>query len=304
MGRGKQTWGWPSTSNTWEANHAKKAKDKGKGKGTAQDANAFPSYDATGSSGASGSQPQPSSSTSTEDGELKKALTEIFQKNNMEIPTELQSYFKPKIGEMLQSDQKLLNTKRKLVAKLDRLNKAVIKKQEQWQTFRITMKEHLAKEQTRFETDMEEIKAAIQETQCSLDKLLQGGVKDQDMEEDLKETSIEEMLNAETNEQKDKTHIQANTDIAIEELRQAKMGQLHLSQQVQELQQQLLYVTAAMKPPIAGSPSRDAFQNPFTPIKHRQQANGKGPYAKTEPTEIQAQQTDSQKPIDIEEISD
>ena len=197
--------------------------------------------------------------STAEDGTLKKALSEIFQKNNMEIPSELQPYFQPKIGEMLQSDQKRLNTKRKFVAKLDRLKKAVTKKQEQWQAFRAAMREHLAKEQSRFDTDMEELKAAIQETQASLDKMLQGGEEDHDMEDEPKETTLEEILQendvTKQNKTEPKTEITVTNDAAWEELKQARMGQLQLSQQVQELQQQLLYVTSAIKTPMQGSPS-------------------------------------------------
>lgn len=254
MGKGKQAWGWQNTS--WENANAKKSKDKGKGKGATTDAN-FPGYDAAGSSGASGSQSVLASTA--EDGTLKKALSEIFQKNNMEIPSELQPYFQPKIGEMLQSDQKRLNTKRKFVAKLDRLKKAVTKKQEQWQAFRAAMREHLAKEQSRFDTDMEELKAAIQETQASLDKMLQGGEEDHDMEDEPKETTLEEILQendvTKQNKTEPKTEITVTNDAAWEELKQARMGQLQLSQQVQELQQQLLYVTSAIKTPMQGSPS-------------------------------------------------
>ncbi len=279
MGRGKGNWGWTAQTTGWESSSTRKAKDKGKGKSA--DPKAFPSYDAA----STGSSSAPSGSSM--DMQLKNALTEVFAQNKLEVPKPLQQLLQPQIGDVIQTDQKKLNAKRKLVAKLDRLQKALIKKEEQWQQFKVQLREHLQKEQTRYDTEVKEINAAVEETQTQLDKMLHGqeaGEEHAEMEqeEDPIEAMLAEQLDKKDRENKTVTAAQLDT---AEELRQAKMEQHQLALQLHDLQQQFLYVTAALKPPMLGSPSGldRANQALYTPIKTKPNANGNGPYAKQEP---------------------
>ena len=301
MTRSKQ-WGW--NANGWDTSTAKKQKEKGKGKGPQADMASFPTYDASGSSGSS----QPT--TDAMEGNLKQTLAQLFAKKEVEMPKELEPFFKPQIGEALQTDQKKLNAKRKMVAKLDRLNKAVTRKQEQWHQFKAAMKDHLITEQARFDNEIAEINTAIQETQISLDKMLSGEEDPMQVEEEKKDTPLEEMLGTSgaipTGGQ---TPPMTNME-TMEELRKAHQGQMHLAQQVQDLQQQLLFMTNMMKTPMTNSPMRDTLmQPPFTPVKTRANvgpAATTGPYAKVD-AKMEPKKdppANGQETINVEELSD
>lgn len=302
-----KSWNWPTTANSWDnANKAKPNRSKGKGKSEPAGP-AFPNYDIGTPSELS------SSASSSKDADLKAALTAVFVENKLEVPKELQSYLQPKPVELIQSDQKLLNAKRKLLNKVDRLSKALTKKQEQWQSFRMQMREHLAKEQTRYESEVQDLRAAIDTTQAQLAQLMAG--KDPEKIENAEmetEVPLEDLLGTDvpvpTATLPTETTSSAMEDARMEELRLAHANQQQMAKQLQELQQQMVYMTAALMPPGVGSPSTikpTALQNPFTPMKTRAAAP-KGPYTKMEPEAppLTETQKEKQQSFDIEEISD
>lgn len=252
-----------------------------------------------------------SSATSSKDTDLKAALSAVFAEHKLEVPQELQSFLQPQPGDMIQSDQKILNAKRKLVGKVDRLTKALSRKQEQWQSFRTQLREHLCKEQARYDSDISEIMAAIDTTQAQLNRLMDG--KDPeivDMEtQEHTEKPLEEMLGVDAPQAgttKEPVQTQQMTDTTAEQLRLAHAHQQQMAQQLQELQQQMIYMTSAMMPPNVNSPSTmpkpGASQTPFTPM--RRSTLPKGPYAKVEEPPKANAPEENKLPWDIEEISD
>ena len=319
MGRGApKTWEWQDPAQGWDTANAgrrSKGKDKGKGSAQAKDGGQFPSYDAGGTSGSSAPA---SSANGAKDLDLRSALNDVFAQHNLDIPKELQAYLQIKpqqLGDQLQSDQKALNAKRKLLSKIDRLEKAAERKKEQWHQFRAQMREHLAKEQTRFDTEIEEIKAAMEQAQLQLDKLISG--TDPDPNAETEETAMElEQALALTKDEKNHMFMtpiknkEPKDPDTIEALRQAQLGQQQLAQQLQTLQQQMLYMTNALTP-TAGTPSPskgfDApLQKPFTPVKPRHIQPPGGPYTKVEPPAKEAtpKVPKENKMTDIEVLSD
>lgn len=109
----------------------------------------------------------------------------------------LPPFLQPQPGELIQNDQKILSAKRKLVSKLDRLGKAFERKKESWQYFRAHMKEHLTKEQARFDLEVIEIENAVVTTQGQPDWMMNGEAEDRTMEADPPEEDLEKLLHAE-----------------------------------------------------------------------------------------------------------
>lgn len=297
-------WNWSTPNHGWD-NHQKHNANKAKGKGKAKESNgpSFPNYDHGVPSELS------SAPSSSKDSDLKAALSAVFADRKLEVPQELQCYLQPQPGELIQSDQKILNTKRKLLGKVDRLAKALSRKKEQWQSFRAQLKEHLCKEQARYDADVQEIQLALDTTQAQLTRLMEGkDPENADMEmEEPQETPIEQMLGVDKSDlaQHSSATLQA-MDSTAEQLRLAQAHQQQMAQQMQELQQQVLYMTQMMITPSVHSPSAipktGQFQGPFTPMKTRC-TTPTGPYTKTEePSKTETK--DEKKPVDIEEISD
>ena len=157
-----RTWQWPQTAQSWD--HQKNAsKSKGKGKAKESGGPSFPNYD-HGMPSESSSPP-----SSSKDSDLKAALSAIFADRKLEVPQELQCYLQPQPGDLIQSDQKILNAKRKLLGKVDRLTKALARKKDQWQNFRAQLKEHLCKEQARYDADVHEIQLALDYNPSTVD---------------------------------------------------------------------------------------------------------------------------------------
>lgn len=298
-----RTWQWPQTAQSWD-NHQKNAnKSKGKGKAKESVGPSFPNYDHGVSSELS------STPSSSKDSDLKAALTAVFADRKLEVPQELQCYLQPQPGDLIQSDQKILNAKRKLLGKVDRLSKALSRKKEQWQSFRAQLKEHLCKEQARYDADVQEIQLALDTTQAQLTRLMEGKDPenaDTEMEEP-QEIPIEKMLGVDmTDAAQHPTATSQATDSTADQLRMAHAHQQQMAQQMQELQQQVFYMSQMIMPPSVQSPSAPPkagqFQGPFTPMKTRC-TTPTGPYTKTEePPKIDAKT--EKKPLDIEEISD
>ena len=295
-----RTWQWPQTAQSWD-NHQKNAnKSKGKGKAKESGGPSFPNYDH--------GVPSELSSTpsSSKDSDLKAALSAVFADRKLEVPQELQCYLQPQPGDLIQSDQKILNTKRKLLGKVDRLSKALSRKKDQWQNFRAQLKERLCKEQARYDADVQEIQLALDTTQAQLTRLMEGKeLENAEMEmEEPQETPIEQMLGMDNVTQHTAATLQP-MDSTAEQLRMAHAHQQQMAQQMQELQQQVLYMSQMMMPPNVQSPSAlpktGQFQGPFTPMKTRA-TPPLGPYSKVEDPKIETKE--EKKPVDIEEISD
>ena len=303
MPRDKTPWTWQNNANGWETGKKPKGpKPKGQGKGAESAGTAFPAYD---SGVSSESSTAASSKDKDKDMDLKAALAAMFAENKMTVPKELQTFFQPQLGEVIQSDQKLVNSKRKLLNKVDRLSKALTRKKEQWQQFRLQMREHLAQEQSRYDSEIQDIQAAIDTTQAQLQQLMEGKDPEQSAEMEAEETVLEEMLDMDKTPAMTKAMKQEAVN--TEELRVARAHQQQMAKQLQELQQQVLYMTNAMLAPTVQSPSAQARANatqaPFTPMKTRA-VPPNGPYSKPEVEEPKNVDVALQRSMDIEEISD
>ena len=307
MPQGKQWQQWSNTNDSWDHNAGRRSKGKGGAKPAhAGKDGAFPSYDAGSGNGSGSSQP-----AGSKDVELKDALTALFASNRAEIPKELAPFLQPQPGEQLQSDQKKLNAKRKLVSKLDRLRKALDRKKEQWSQFRAQMREHLAKEHARFDQEVAELDDAITTTQLQLDRMLNGETEEPAMETESNAEDLEKMLEEDQSKAATADKNKKESDPAtMEALRLAQLGQQQMAKQLMELQQQVLYMSSAFRPPHVGSPvlpPRGTDQPPFTPIRNAAIVPPQGPYVKekVEPKEnSSAVDGKEELPINIEEISD
>ncbi len=240
---------WWNSNVGWTGATPKKGKGNGKNQSKEAPGLAFPGYDSSsGTSSASASAP-----SGIKEGELKAVLSAMLEEHRMEVPKELQSYLQPPLGDQLSQDQKKLNSKRKLVTKLDRLGKAMTRKQEQWTTFRNQMKEHLAKERARHEKELLEIQEAIAITQSQLDQMNSGEPLDLPAPMEAIEEELDAMLSDGKDEKKIPAMIETKTreSEAMEALRQAQVGQQLMAQQMQEMQQQILLMAQTMKPMLA-----------------------------------------------------
>lgn len=237
MPQGKQWQQWSNTNDSWDHNAGRRSKGKGGAKPAhAGKDGAFPSYDAGSGNGSGSSQP-----AGSKDVELKDALTALFASNRAEIPKELAPFLQPQPGEQLQSDQKKLNAKRKLVSKLDRLRKALDRKKEQWSQFRAQMREHLAKEHARFDQEVAELDDAITTTQLQLDRMLNGETEEPAMETESNAEDLEKMLEEDQSKAATADKNKKESDPAtMEALRLAQLGQQQMAKQLMELQQQVL----------------------------------------------------------------
>ena len=232
-------------------------KDKPKDKG-----NGLPGYD---------SVAQSSSAMSSKDGKLddslKMAMRELLQSNKLAVPDALKDLLEKKPNEDLNMAQKQLNAKRKLLQKLDRLQAAKERKMLNWEQFKESMKEHFGREKIRFETEQEELEAAIKTTQVSLDKMTDPDTmipEENLMEEpddfdlllknDKYQAAIEKS-NTESQYQKQFMEQQA------EMLKQAQAGQAMLAKQMADMQEQMAYFVAAHQTPMLQTPPRTSPMN-------------------------------------------
>lgn len=268
----------------------------------------LPSYD-----GASWPSSSASVSKATADKEkdtdLKSALKEFLEQNAsaLEVPTALKEYIQPAVGQSLKDDQKLLNHKRKLAQKVERLKGAQKKKEEMWTQFRQQMKEHLAAEKVRFEKECLELAEALKTAQQDLDKAMSGSMETTEIVPEETDIELDEMLE-DKNTRKD-TDKEPHKEKAMEEaLLQAQAGQMLLAEQVTALQQQMSYMAQLMKTPAVESPSRTVLEvigvTPTTPPKEGESGKRKhalepfsrrsAPYNTPEKEPIQASKTPMQ----------
>lgn len=231
----------------------------------------LPSYD-----GASWPSSSASASKATYDKEkdtdLKSALKEFLEQNAsaLEVPTALKEYIQPAVGQSLKDDQKMLNHKRKLVQKVERLKGAQKKKEEMWTQFRLQMKEHLAAEKARFDKECSELAEALKTAQQDLDNAMNGSMETTEIVPEETDIELEELLE-DKNTTKDTTKDTHKEKAMEEALLQAQAGQMLLAEQVTALQQQMSYMAHLMKTPAVESPSRTCLEvlgvSPTTPPK-------------------------------------
>ena len=93
--------------------------------------------------------------------ELTKILRTVVEAGKIELPKEamalLSNQAEAEVKTEMQKEQKILNAKRKLMAKIGRLKDAMENKKVKFRTYKAAIKEQLAKESERFEKDLESI---------------------------------------------------------------------------------------------------------------------------------------------------
>lgn len=249
----------------------KRSKQGGGDKDGKDQSQLLPGYDSLPSSS------QQSVPDSKKEDPLKAAMRELVLKNNLEVPEDIKEYFEPKLTDILNQDQKSLNAKRKLLQKLDRLKTAKEKKHLNWEAFKESMKEHLVRERTRYETEQQELDQAIQETQTALDKMTSG--KDEEMEpEAMQEEDIHTMLGVGSAQATTQANnMDKEKDALIKEqaelLQKTQAGQAYLAQQLENTQNQLAYFASMQAPSIAHTPPRQSgttftAMSPQQEVKH------------------------------------
>ena len=239
---------------------AKEAPCRGGGGDKEKESTSLPGYDSLPSSA-----PSASADNKQED-PVKAAVRELVNSNRLELPEALKEYFEPKLSEQIQSDQKSLNMKRKLLQKVDRLKAAKLKKEQNWELFKESMKEHLQKEKARFESDLQDIEHAIQETQLNLDRMitdkddLLGGPE---MKEDAE---LQQILGTVTTKPEAAMMDAGRKEDMMAEhqelIRQTQAGQVLLAQQMMEMQKQMAYFVGMSNPPMACTPPRHGPAKP------------------------------------------
>lgn len=249
--------GW----NQWPKNKQGEWHRGSKGKGKASNPVApkdksgkpgLPAYDST---SASSSLPSDVPKEGNKDGDFKAALMTIIAENNLQVPDRYKHIMEEDVNEKINVDQRLLNNKRKLNSKLERLKKASAKKDEQWLSFRNQLKEHLLKEQERYTQEKKEIKEAIVQTQLELDKMMNGTAGEEetpsapDGMDVLEELTVEDATKTTAMKPDESTQMP-------EIIKKTQEDHQKLMHQMGELQQQMFYMVQAITGPNVGSPSR------------------------------------------------
>ena len=260
---GKQwgSWSRSGRANGWDG------KDKKPKGGQPKDTKGFPAYDSSSTPSSSATSSRPFEQEKEQ--QLKTALKELIEQNQLAVPPRLQQYMKEDAGSSLKQDQKALNTKRKLIQRLERLKGAQSKKDEQWLTFKQEMKEHVAREKTRYDTESQELATAIKETQTQLDKAMSGAPSTpHETDTEAANVDAEEIFQDIDKDMETRTDREKDMEAAV---KQAQAGQMMLAQQMSALQDQISYMASMMIPPQILSPTRQAMdgsmQPPMTP-KH------------------------------------
>ena len=255
---------------SWQTGKGEGGKRKGRGNTQDKDrpqekVGALPGYDAV--------APSSSASTSKDgkmDDQMKLAMRTMLQANRLEVPEALKELLEPKMTEEVNVAQRQLNAKRKLIQKLERLQNAKERKIQNWDKFQEQLKEHLAAERVKFDTDQDELEKAIKETQSEIDKLKNGdndmcppGLPPVDLE--LEKLAAEDtkcqggMVPQMVEEQRKIMADQA------EMIRQAQHGQLLLAKQMSEMQQQMQYFLTQQKGPFQATPPRATHRSRTPP---------------------------------------
>ena len=188
------------------------------------------------------------------------------------------------------------------------------RKDEQWAQFRADLKDHLLKEQQRYEQEKQELQEALMQSQVDLDKMMRQENIEQDSKMEETQDPLDELIAAGTK----KDGKEDTTKAIPEEIRKTQADHQMLMQQMGELQQQMMYMVQAFQPPMMGSPMRAGENTPLaTPIKvigtrrhalepfaRQSRREQEGPYVKPKPRKVDAQ-SPTEAPLeesDIEEV--
>jgi len=130
----------------------------------------FPSYDAMPLSGSSGSSS--SAAPSTQESQLKQLMRVLVETNAVKIPDEAKHLLEDNEGDAfrdeLKKTQTVLNKRRKLFAKVQRLKAAIQQKSDQFMAFKEKIKEQLQQQQVKFEEDTQSLEKSLQEAEEAL----------------------------------------------------------------------------------------------------------------------------------------
>ena len=197
QGKGKQS-SWPGWG-TWPHPKKQKEKKEGKGKGAGAESKEpeFPTYESlrstTSSSSASSAgktdqwkqgildflqskslRSTTSSSSASSAGKTdqwKQGILDFLQSKDIEPEGQLKELLEGGPLDDIKSEQRTLNTRKKLLAKLDKLKAKVTEKKEAWQAFLQKSQEHHLKQEETYKADVKALEQAIMETQADLNKI-------------------------------------------------------------------------------------------------------------------------------------
>ena len=162
----------------------------------------------------------------------------LVQANSLVVPEELRGLMENNPLEELKTVQQSLNKKKRLFAKLERLQKAKAARIQAWARYRELMAKTLKEEQDKYEKDIEGLTKSTQETQNDIDTF--GEDKEEEMEE---KDDLETLLsNPETARLKT-------------ELAEAHMRQEEMYRTMQDMQKQMKeYQTKLAATPMPSQP--------------------------------------------------
>ena len=155
---------------------AKDNKEQAKGAKGQDTAASFPSYDTM-----PVSSQLPSSGSSSQPSELRTVMAALLEANpGLTLPPALLAETGQTISrskEEISAEQRRLNTRRKAITKLDRLQGALAKKKEQIAAYKEFIREKLKAELTKFEKEKTDLEKAISTQQEIVDRV-EAGLQD------------------------------------------------------------------------------------------------------------------------------
>ena len=226
---------WPKSPKVTRPTQKKAAKGK---------APEFPDYDAMlGSSSASSGQ--------SADLSMRQAVHSLLEANQLKVPDELKTYFQEGEMESLRSEQSVLNKKKKMAAKVDRLRNAKALKTRQWTSYKEELTKKFKKEQDKHEREQEELSAAIIEAQAALDRFTAG-------EEESENAPSEDLVTLLADPEKiqmaqDLEHAQRKEKNAMELIQEQSRQMAQMQAQLQAYSSQSAAIN--LDPPAPTSPS-------------------------------------------------
>ena len=183
--------------------------------------------------------------------ELTKILRTVVEAGKIELPKEamalLSNQAEAEVKTEMQKEQKILNAKRKLMAKIGRLKDAMENKKVKFRTYKAAIKEQLAKESERFEKDLESIQEAIKKSEEALDGLEKGEFLDNKgpLEQAMEVNDIFEI-----DEAQDKAKLHAQLATSEKEKKEMEDKYAVLQAQMSSMQMQYQSLTQAFSAPL------------------------------------------------------
>ncbi|CAK9019745.1 unnamed protein product [Durusdinium trenchii] len=165
QGKGKQA-SWQAW-NVWPP-AKKKEKKEGKGKPSESKGPELPAYEALGSTTSSSSGAAPGKGVD----QLKQEVLDFLHSKDIAPEGQLKELLQLGPLEDLKSEQRTLNTKKKLLAKLDKLKNKAREKKASWEVFLQKIQEHHLQQETAYKSDLKTLEGAIAETQDELNKIV------------------------------------------------------------------------------------------------------------------------------------